>query len=855
MYFDHVSVSQPPFKQRVKEWLDISPTRTMGAVVSVFPIVTWLPKYNMGWFLGDLISGITIGTIVVPQSMAYAKIATLPPQYGLYTSVVGSIIYPLFATSKDITIGTTAIASLTVSQIIAAVQASHPDMTNVEIAMTLTILAGFVTLVLGVLHLGFLIDFIPGPAITGFMAGSAITIIVTQISKIFGIPNIDTRQPAYLIFGNTLKKLPETHIDLVIGALSLVFLYGMRYTMTKLMEKHPQRARPLFFLNISRNGILIVVTTLISYLVNMHNGSNLATLSPFGVLGNIPPGFQHLGVPQLSNTSVISAVVGQLPSLTLVLLLEQLAVAKSFGRINDYTINVDQEIVTIGLSNVLGSFFGAYPGTGSFSRTAINAKSGVRTPLSGIFSAVIVILALYALTPVFQYIPNAALAAVITHAVGDLVPGYKQVKQLCRLSFWDFLVFWGAVITILFSTVEYGVYVSVGLALAVLLLRIARPRVTVLGRVWVLDRGWGEDEVPDQTMRQSSNTQPHSSRNDQLPAMSDGESDDEDTDFDEIEIDGIVYARQNRPKEIYVPIPKSQNHSVRPPPPAILAFRLEESLTFPNCEHIASKIIGYVKKNTRRGKELSDKPGERPWNDAYGGDSSSNTLLGHMLAAAERAKPKDGRNVHFEKHVLKAIVFDMAGCAHLDATGIQCLRDIQTGVNRYASADVQFYFSSISSRKVLRALAISGFAGALEEVRIEPKPEQGAIDMEKVMSSDAGYTVASSSSASPNTLRPVKEERDSRSIELIEVVATDSESEQPSPSHDHKGKNVPEWTIKFVEHVNKDLHCIHHHHHNQSFQDSSNLHQCHPQDFERRRLRYQFVAARVEDAIRMARRS
>ncbi|RIA94074.1 sulfate transporter family-domain-containing protein, partial [Glomus cerebriforme] len=194
----------------------------------------------------------------------------------------------------------------------------------------------------------------------------------------------------------------------------------------------------------------------------------------------IPAGL-HISVPH-AGLDMINELAGKLVGVTFILILEHVAIAKSFGRINDYKITESQEFIAIGLTNTVGSFFHAYPATGSFSRTAIKSKSGVRTPLAGIFSGILVIIAIYS-TSMFYYIPDAALAAVIIHAVLDLVARPTYIKQLWKIQFWDFMVFLVGVLVTFFVTVEIGIYASTALALVVLLIRIARPRFDALGRL------------------------------------------------------------------------------------------------------------------------------------------------------------------------------------------------------------------------------------------------------------------------------------------------------------------------------------------------------------------------------------
>jgi solute carrier family 26 (sodium-independent sulfate anion transporter), member 11 len=355
----------------------------------------------------DLIAGLTVGAVVVPQGMSYAKVATLPAQYGLYSSFVGVFIYCFFATSKDVTIGPVAVMSLQTSRVIAAVQASHPHFTGPEIATALALLCGSITLGIGLIRLGFIVEFIPAPAIAGFMTGSALNIAVGQVPSLLGSSALfNTRAATYQVIINSLKHIPQTTLDAAFGLPTLFFLYLWRWFFTWLAKRNPKLKRWCFYALVLRNAIAVIFVTIFSYLVCRHDREH----PPIKILLTVPRGFQHVGKP-LINSELVSALAGSVPVSTVILLLEHISISKSFGRINDYKIVPDQELIAIGVTNMVGTFFNAYPATGSFSRSAIKSMSGVRTPLAGIVTGIVVILALYALTSAFYWIPLAGLAA------------------------------------------------------------------------------------------------------------------------------------------------------------------------------------------------------------------------------------------------------------------------------------------------------------------------------------------------------------------------------------------------------------------------------------------------------------
>jgi sodium-independent sulfate anion transporter 11 len=418
----------------------------------------------------------------------------------------------------------------------------------------------------------------------------------------------------------------------VFGLVGLLWLYGVRIVSKYLTKRFPSLERPIFFFNISRNGVLLIVSTLIAWGITVGHKT-----SPIKILLTVPSGLNDVHVPVVKS-DLLSYVAGNLPVVVLLMIMEHVTIAKSFGRANDYKIDPNQEIVAIGVTNIIGSFFSAYPATGSFSRTAIKAKSGVRTPLAGVYTAVIVILALYALTPAFYYIPTATLSAIVIHAVLDLISGPRVWKHLWRVNPFELFIFIISVVVTFFTNVEDGIYASVAISLFLLLIRIARPHSDVLGGVAIPKKN--ESDIQ---------------------------------------------------RYVYVPIDHPSLSSViEPPPPGIIIYRLEESLTYPNSGYVSDKIIYYARDHTKRGKEISIKTGDRPWND---------------VGSSKGEKEVDQAGLP----VLKALVLDFAGVNNIDSTGIQTLLDVQITLDRYADYHVPWHFANIGSTSIRRTLIAGGF--------------------------------------------------------------------------------------------------------------------------------------------------
>ncbi|KAG0658148.1 hypothetical protein C6P46_006024 [Rhodotorula mucilaginosa] len=693
----------------VKSYSHDLPSQSKAYVARLFPFTKWILNYNLTWLTGDLIAGFTVGLVVVPQSMSYAKIATLPAQYGLYSSFVGVLIYALWATSKDVTIGPVAVMSLQVSKVIAHVQAKPggDQYPGHIIATTLALICGCAVLGMGLLRLGFLVEFIPAPAIAGFMTGSAISIAAGQVGGLMGYSKLfDTRAATYKVIINSFKHLPDTKLDAAFGLTGLVFLYASRALLNRIerRSKNPIVRKTAFFANTFRTAFLVIISTAASFgFLRYKNPKKY----PISVLGNVPAGFQDMSVPVV-DSKLLSLMASEIPVSIILVFLEHIAIAKSFGRVNNYKIDPNQELVAIGLNNIISTFFGAYPSTGSFSRTAIKSRAGVRTPLAGWVTALVVLVALYGLTPAFKWIPSATLSAVIIEAVGGLIASPRQTYSYWLASPLEALIFLVAVFITIFTSIENGIYFSIAASAALLLFRIAKPRGKFLGRVRV------RHEEPN----------------------------------------GATLAR-----DVYVPLnPDGVRNStiqVDAPPAGVIVFRMEEAFLYVNSARYTDQIVDYAKEVTRNGQDYYSVPqGDRPWNDPGPNRFQKRGKRAdreELKAAENEAKPS-----------LKAVVFDFSGVSNVDTTSIQALVDTHKVLSRYAGQPVAFHFATILSPWIKRALLAGGFGRDREDQRpveigdVVPQHDN-ADEISRLPSVPAAASEASS--ATPHDIKELDIER------------------------------------------------------------------------------------------------
>ncbi|XP_041881516.1 sodium-independent sulfate anion transporter isoform X2 [Corvus kubaryi] len=441
------------------------------------PILRWLPRYSRAWLPLDLLAGLAVGLTTVPQALAYAELAGLPLQYGLYSSFMGCFVYCFLGTAKDVTLGPTAIMSLLVSS-----YAFHEPV----YAVLLTFLSGCIQLAMGLLHLGFLLDFISCPVIKGFTSAASITISFNQIKNILGLQGIPRQ--FFLQVYETLRRIRETRAgDTVLGLTCLAVLTGLRAMKSHLPQAAP--AEPLvvrisylivWISATARNALVVLFAGLVAYSFQVMGSQ------PFRLTGSIPQGLPAFRPPHFSLAvpngtvpfqSMVEDMGVGLAVVPLMGLLETIAIAKAFASQSGYRIDPNQELLALGVANVLGSFVSSYPITGSFGRTAVNAQSGVCTPAGGLVTGALVLLSLAYLTSLFYYIPKAALAAVIISAVVPMFDAgiFRTLWRVKRLDLVPLCV----TFLLCFWEVQYGIVAGVLVSGILLLYSIARPPIKV----------------------------------------------------------------------------------------------------------------------------------------------------------------------------------------------------------------------------------------------------------------------------------------------------------------------------------------------------------------------------------------
>ncbi|KAK6790302.1 hypothetical protein RDI58_014102 [Solanum bulbocastanum] len=428
-----------------------------------FPCYRWMRTYKVREYLqSDLMAGITVGIMLVPQSMSYAKLAGLQPIYGLYSGFIPIFVYTIFGSSRQLAIGPVALTSLLVSNVLSSI-VEPSDTLYTELAILLALMVGILECIMALLRLGWIIRFISHSVISGFTTASAFVIALSQAKYFLGydiersskiIPLVES-----IISGADKFSWPP----FIMGSLMLAILLTM---------KHLGKTRK--YLRFLRAAGPLTAVVLGTAFVKIYHPPSIS------LVGDIPQGLPKFSVPK--QFGHVKSLIPTTVLITGVAILESVGIAKALAAKNGYELDSNQELFGLGVANICGSFFSIYPTTGSFSRSAVNHESGAKTGLSGLVMGIIMGCALLFLTPVFEYIPQCALAAIVISAVIGLVD-YDEAKFLWRVDKKDFLLWTITCTTTLLLGIEIGVLVGVGVSLAFVIHESANPHIAVLGRL------------------------------------------------------------------------------------------------------------------------------------------------------------------------------------------------------------------------------------------------------------------------------------------------------------------------------------------------------------------------------------
>ncbi|GGB73982.1 SulP family inorganic anion transporter [Blastomonas aquatica] len=442
------------------------------ALARYLPVLEWGRGYNRTVLTNDLVAAAIVTIMLIPQSLAYAMLAGLPPEIGLYASILPIVAYALFGTSRALAVGPVAVISL--MTLTAASAVAPPGSAQfIAAALVLAFMSGTMLIAMGVLRLGFLANLLSHPVVSGFITASGLIIATSQLKSILGVKASGEAMPELVT--TLIANLNATNMPtLIIGVVSTAFLFWVRKGLKPMLIRLGLKARTADLTAKAGPIAAVAVSTLAVVLLDLE-------AQGVRVVGQIPQSLPPFTVPlfdaalwqQLAIPALLLSVIG---------FVESVSVAQTLAAKKRQRINPDQELIGLGAANVAASFTGGYPVTGGFARSVVNFDAGAETPAAGAFTAVGIAIAALFLTPLLASLPIATLAATIIVAVLSLVD-LKTPRHIWRYSKPDFAAMAVTVLVTLLAGVEPGVIAGVGLSLALFLWRASRPHAAIVGRV------------------------------------------------------------------------------------------------------------------------------------------------------------------------------------------------------------------------------------------------------------------------------------------------------------------------------------------------------------------------------------
>ncbi|XP_078091753.1 prestin isoform X2 [Mustelus asterias] len=465
-----------------------SAKRAKSIIFSSVPILEWLPKYPVKeYLLGDIISGLSAGVMQLPQSLAYAILAAVPPVFGLYTSFFPPLLYMIFGSSRHVSIGTFAVISLMVGGVAVRLapdemfddssmnatnsSGSHEarDAMRVKIAAATTFISGIMQFCLGLLHFGSVVVFLAEPLVRGFTTAAAVHVFVSQLKYLLGIKTkrFTGQLSAIYTFIAVCSNIKETNIaSLIVGIICIVGLFGVKELNARCKDKFPAP--------IPVELIVIIVSTGVSA------GMNLTDNYKVAIVGDIPTG---LRAPVLPDASLLPKIFTDSVAIAVVGFSMTISMAKIFALRHGYSVNGNQELIALGICNSIGSFFQTFPVTASMSRSLVQESTGGKTQIAGGISALVVLVVIVAIGYLFESLPQTALAAIVMVNLKGIFKQFQDIPFLWRISKIELVMWIVAFIATFLLGLDYGLMVSVAFAIITVVYRTQSPKYRILGQI------------------------------------------------------------------------------------------------------------------------------------------------------------------------------------------------------------------------------------------------------------------------------------------------------------------------------------------------------------------------------------
>jgi sulfate permease, SulP family len=447
-----------------------TPPHPTDRIAQVIPFVSWMRGYDREQFIGDLIAGMIVAVMLIPQSMAYALLAGLPPQVGLYASIAPLMVYGLLGSSRVLAVGPTALVSLLVMAGVS--QFAEPGTPEfIGLVLTLTLMSAVLQVVMGVARIGFLVNFLSHPVLSGFTSAAAVIIGMSQLKHLTGI-DIPRLEHVYQTLGYAVQHAGQLDpVTMLFGGASVALLFYAKGVLGDQLRRRgvPENIR----VPLTKLGPLVVVLlgTVIVWI----------TRADVAIVGEVPAGLPGLTLPD-TTPATLGLLLPTALTISLMGYMESISIAKSLASKRREKIDPNQELIALGAANFASVFTGGYPITGGLSRSVVNFSAGARTGLASIITAGLIVLTVLFLTPLFYYLPQAALAAIIVVAVASLFD-LKTLRHTWRTSRPDAAALIVTFVAVLVLGIERGILLGVGTAIFLHLWASSRPPIKELGRL------------------------------------------------------------------------------------------------------------------------------------------------------------------------------------------------------------------------------------------------------------------------------------------------------------------------------------------------------------------------------------
>ncbi|PLZ12806.1 SulP family inorganic anion transporter [Fischerella thermalis] len=457
------------------------------------PILDWGLHYRREYLAGDLSAGIIVASLLIPQGMAYALLAGLPPQVGLYASILPQIIYAFLGTSRFISVAPVAVDSLMVAAAVGSLAAENtPE--YLGLALLLALMVGLIEILMGVLRLGFLVNFLSQAVISGFISAAAIIIGFSQVKHLLGLKIPQTESFIRLLTYIAQEIAAINWVTFTLGFVSILVLVYFHQKLGKQLQKQGFTEQTITPVTKSAPLLLVIGTSLLVWLLRLDQFAGVK------IVGEIPKGLPSVTIPSI-DFNHMQALLPAAFAISFVGFMEAFAVGKFLASKRRQKVDANQELIALGAANLSAALSGGYPVTGGLSRSVVNFSANANTPLASMITALMIALTVMLLTPLFYFLPQTCLAAIILVAVSNLLD-FGTLKRLWAYNRADAIAWLTSFVAVLATSVEKGILVGAAMSILLHLWRTSRPHIAIVGRV-------GETEHFRNVLRHNVKTCPH----------------------------------------------------------------------------------------------------------------------------------------------------------------------------------------------------------------------------------------------------------------------------------------------------------------------------------------------------------